>query len=148
MSWIRVYIHVVFSTKNRESLLTSTELRRKVFQHIKDNAEEKDIRLDCINGWNDHAHCLISLGCDQTISKIVQLIKGESSYWINQNKLIEGKFSWQDDFWAVGVSESHIDAVRKYIHEQEEHHKTKSFAEEINEFMDKYGWSYIKEKQF
>ena len=145
MSWIRVYIHIVFSTKNREPLLTSAELRRKAFQHIKDNAEEKDIRLDCINGWNDHAHCLISLGCDQTISKVVQLIKGKSSYWINQNELIPHKFSWQDDFWAVGVSESHVEAVRKYIHEQEEHHETKSFTDEINDFMEKYGWSFHKD---
>ncbi len=145
MSWVRVYIHIVFSTKNRESFLNSKELRKKVFQHIKQHAEEKGIWLDCVNGWQEHAHCLISLGKEQTISKVAQLIKGESSFWINQHKLTESKFNWQDDYWAVGVSESNLDSVRKYIHTQEEHHSKKSFTEEVNEFMKKYGWSIIKE---
>ena len=146
MSWVRVYIHVVFSTKNREPFLNSEKLRRQVFQHIKKNADEKDIWLDCVNGWQEHAHCLISLGKEQTISKVAQLIKGESSFWINQSKLTENKFVWQDDFWAVGVSESHLQSVRNYIHNQEEHHRQKSFTEEVNEFMEKNGWSFIKEK--
>jgi putative transposase len=53
---------------------------------------------------------------------------------------------WQDDYWVVGVSESHLESVRKYIHNQEEHHSKKSFSEEINGFMEKYGWTFIKEK--
>jgi putative transposase len=135
---------MVFSTKNREPFLYSKELRRQVFQHIKKNAAAKEIWLDCVNGWHEHAHCLISLGKEQTISKVAQLIKGESSFWINQNKLTEHKFVWQDDYWAVGVSESQLHSVRNYIHNQEEHHSIKVFNDEVNEFMEKYGWSYIK----
>jgi putative transposase len=145
MSWVRVYIHMVFSTKNRIPFLNSKELRKQVFQHIKKNAEEKEIWLDCVSGWQEHAHCLISLGKDQCISKVAQLIKGESSFWINQNKLMANKFEWQDDYWVVGVSESHLKNVRNYIHSQEEHHSNKSFTDEVNEFMEKYGWSFIKE---
>jgi putative transposase len=145
MSWVRIYIHMVFSTKNREPFLNSSELRKSVFQHVKQNATEKGIWLDSVNGWKDHAHCLISLGKEQTISKVAQLIKGESSFWINHNILIDCKFTWQDDFWAVGVSESHVRSVRDYIHHQEEHHYRKSFTKEVNEFMEKYGWSFIKE---
>ncbi|MFZ4796759.1 MAG: IS200/IS605 family transposase [Bacteroidia bacterium] len=145
MSWVRVYMHMVFSTKNRQPFLNSSELRRNVFEHIKNNAEEKGIWLDCINGYQEHAHCLISLGKEQTISKVAQLIKGESSYWINQNNLTTEKFVWQDDYWIVGVSESHLESVRKYIHNQEIHHSDQSFEREINNFMDKYGWSFIKE---
>jgi REP element-mobilizing transposase RayT len=144
MSWVRVYIHLVFSTKNREPFLNSTELRKKVFQHIKQNAEEKGIWLDCVSGWQDHAHCLISLGRKQTISKVVQLIKGESSFWINQNKLTESKFEWQDDYWAVGVSEGQVQVVRKYIHNQEQHHTKETFTNEVEDFMKKYGWSFEK----
>jgi len=146
MSWVRVYMHMVFSTKNREPFLNSSELRRNVFEHIKNNAEEKGIWLDCINGYQEHAHCLISLGKEQTISKVAQLIKGESSYWINQNNLTTEKFVWQDDYWIVGVSESHLESVRKYIHNQEIHHSNQSFESEINNFMEKYGWSFLKEK--
>src|SRR3972149_8587507 len=128
MSWVRVWIHLVFSTKNKEPFLQTGEIRKKVFQHIKQNAEEKRIWLDCINGYHDHAHCLISLNKDQSISKIAQLIKGESSNWINKNNIIKSKFIWQDDYWATSVSESHIKEVRKYILEQEEHHKRVTFA--------------------
>ena len=146
MSWVRIYIHMVFSTKNREPFLNSLELRENVFQHIKKNAEEKGIWLDCINGYSDHAHCLISLGKEQSISKVAQLIKGESSFWINQNNLTSQKFMWQDDYWAVGVSESHLESVRRYIHNQEAHHSRNSFSEEINQFMEKYAWELIQEK--
>ena len=146
MSWVRVYIHLVFCTKNREPFLNSKELRKEVFQHIKNNAVEKEIWLDCVSGWQEHAHCLISIGREQTISKVAQLIKGESSFWINQNKLTKKKFVWQDDYWAVGLSESHLQSVRNYIHRQEEHHSSKTFTKEVDEFMEKYGWSFVKEK--
>ncbi len=72
---------------------------------------------------------------DQTISKVAQLIKGESSFWINKNKLTKEKFIWQDDYWAVSVSESHFEKVKKYILEQEEHHRRKTFQEEVDDFM-------------
>jgi len=144
MSWVRVYIHIVFSTKNREPFLNSSSLRKSVFQHIKQNASEKGIWLDCVNGYQEHTHCLISLGKEQTISKVAQLIKGESSFWINKNKLTKQKFNWQDDFWAVGVSESHLKAVRNYIYEQETHHKTVPFSQEVDTFMKKHGWQLIK----
>jgi REP element-mobilizing transposase RayT len=136
----------VFSTKNREAYLPTVELRNKVFQHITHNAEKKDIWLDSINGHNNHVHCLISLGREQSISKVAQLIKGESAFWINQNRLIKGRFVWQDDYWAISVSERHLQFVREYIRNQEEHHRTKSFTEEINEFMKKYGWEIVKER--
>jgi putative transposase len=141
MSWVRVYIHIVFTTKNREPFLNSVALRKQVFQHIKQNALDKDIWLDCVNGYSEHAHCLISLKRDQTISKVVQLIKGESSFWVNKNKLTENYFMWQDDYWAVGVSESQVERVRRYIHNQEIHHAKKSFTTEINEFIEKYNCS-------
>lgn len=146
MSWVRIWVHLVFSTKNREPYLNSKELREKVFQHIQDNAKSKGIWLDSVNGYQDHTHCLISVNKDQTISKIAQFIKGESSYWINKNKLTKTKFIWQDDYWAVSVSESHIKSIREYISKQEEHHKVKSFTEEVDEFMKKYGWKFIQDE--
>lgn len=145
MSWVKVYIHMVFSTKNRVPFLNSIELRKTVFRHIKINAGEKGIWLDCVSGFSDHAHCLISLGKEQSISQVAQLIKGESSFWINKNKLTSNQFIWQDDYWAAGVSERHIDAVRRYIHNQEVHHSKQLFSEEINGFMEKYGWNFIEE---
>ena len=145
MSWVRVWIHLVFSTKNREPFLNSKEIRKQVFQHIKQNAEEKSIWLDCVSGYHDHAHCLISLNKDQTISKAAQLIKGESSFWINQNKPTKSKFAWQDDYWAISINESQLQGLRAYIHQQEEHHIKKSFPDEVDEFMKEYGLTIAKE---
>ena len=139
MPFVKVWIHFVWSTKNREPLLTS-EIRNEVFQHIRDNAKEKGIYLDFIGGYVDHVHCLISLGTGQEIEEIVQLIKGESSHWINKNKLCGGRFSWQDEYFGVSVSENVLDSVRKYIAKQEEHHRTKSFDEEIEGFMKRAGF--------
>ncbi len=144
MSYVRIYVHLVFSTKNRASCLSSKSIRFKVCKHIKDNAKEKKIWLDCVNGYHDHLHCLVSLGATQTIGNVALLIKGESSFWINKHKMINEIFGWQDDYWAVGVSESHIKYVRKYIHNQEDRHKHISFSEEIDVFMKKHGWKIIK----
>jgi len=143
MSFVKIWIHLVFSTKDREPLL-SKEFRYDLHKHIIQNCKEKDIFLQAINGYTDHSLCLISLGKDQTISKVSQLIKGESSFWINKNNLTAEKFSWQDDYFAVSVSESQVETVINYIKNQEKHHSTKSFDDEVNEFMTRYGWQTIK----
>ncbi|MEJ7626532.1 MAG: IS200/IS605 family transposase [Ferruginibacter sp.] len=136
MSFTNIWIHLVWATKNRELILTN-EVRPKIFAHMKQNAKSKNIHLDTINGYLDHVHCLISINTEQTISKIVQLIKGESSYWINKNKLMPYKFEWQNEYFAASVSESGVNRVRNYIENQEEHHKKKTFLEEYEEFISK-----------
>jgi REP element-mobilizing transposase RayT len=144
MSFIKVYIHFVWSTKNWEPILKTKELRKKVWQHIRENAIEKGIFIDFINGFSQHCHCLISLGGDQTIQKIMQLIKGESAYWINKNQVTDTKFEWQDEYYAVSVSQSMLDRVREYIKYQEEHHTRENFKEELNVFIEKYGFEKYK----
>ena len=145
MPFIKIYIHLVFSTLNRKPLLNSLDLRIKVWKHIKENATQKGIFIDMINGYSDHCHCLISLGSNQTIEKIVQLIKGESSFWINKNNLTIEKFIWQDEYFAVSVSESMIENVRNYIRNQEKHHQKKTFIEEYNEFIEKYNFQKLND---
>jgi REP element-mobilizing transposase RayT len=140
MSFIKIYVHLVFSTKNRAPYLNTFDLRIKVWKHIKEYASEKGVFLDMINGYSDHCHCLISLGSNQNIEKIVQLLKGESSYWINKQRLTKDKFSWQDEYFAVSVSETRLDTVRNYIKNQEQHHQKKSFADEYQEFLEKYNF--------
>jgi putative transposase len=80
MPYINVYIHFVWCTKNREPYLESPETRKSLWEHMKENALKKNIFVDCINGYKEHCHCIISLKHDQTMSKIMQLLKGESSY--------------------------------------------------------------------
>ena len=140
MPHIKVYIHLVWTTKDRLPLLFTPDIRIKVWKHIKENADKKGIFIDTVNGYAEHCHCLISLSSNQTIEKVVQLIKGESSFWINKEKLINDRFGWQDEYFAVSVSESMVERVRNYIRNQESHHKKVSFTDEYNEFMDKFGF--------
>ena len=146
MPYIKTYIHFVWSTKNRYPFLDTKELRQKVWHHIKENAKEKGIFVDYVSGYSDHCHCLVSLGPDQTIQKTIQMIKGESSFWINKNALCLNKFDWQDEYFAVSVSESLIENVRNYIKKQEEHHSNHSFEEEYCKFFEKYKFAKTPNK--
>ncbi len=134
MSQVSIWVHAVFTTKDRQPFLQK-DIRKNVFEHIIENCKKKKIYLRNINGHLDHAHCLLSLGKDQTISEVMQLIKGESSFWINKNNLIPTKFNWQDDFYAVSVCESEVERVAQYINNQEEHHTKKTFTEELEELI-------------
>ena len=127
-------VHVIWSTKNRAALITK-ELKPILLNHIKENSIRKGIFIDRMNCVKDHIHLLVSLGTDQTISKTVNLIKGESSNWVNKQKMIGSKFEWQDEYIALSVSYSLLNKVRSYIEKQEEHHRKKTFSEEYNEFM-------------
>ena len=97
MGYIKIWVHLVWTTKNREPFLTK-EIRKQILDHLLKNAIDKGIYIDFINGYLEHVHCLVSLGSGQNIDKIVMLLKGESSYWINKNKLIRQKFEWQDEY--------------------------------------------------
>ena len=87
MGYIKIWVHLVWTTKRREPFLVK-EIRRDIFSHIRENADKKGIYIDFINGYLEHVHCLISLRSGQNIDKIMMLLKGESSYWINKNNII------------------------------------------------------------
>ena len=144
MSFVKIWVHLVFSTKKRQPFLKK-EIRTKMIKHIIDNCKEKGIFLQAINGYDDHLHCLISLGKDQSIAKVSQLIKGESSFWLNNQKLLLDKFQWQDDYFAISVSQSQLPTVMNYIKKQEEKHSKKSFLDEVDEFVKIYGFENIKD---
>jgi REP element-mobilizing transposase RayT len=134
MPHIEVFAHLVWSTKYREPLL-ERRVRQTVFDHIKLNARNKDIHIDTLGGYIDHMHSLVSLSPEMSISKMMQLIKGESSFWINRERLLPKKFEWQDEYYAVSVSPDQLDRVRQYIAEQESHHRMKTFEEEVKLMM-------------
>lgn len=137
MPYVRFWVHLNWSTKNKERIIDST-LREQLLPHILENAKSKDIYVDTVNCVGDHIHVLVSLGASQSLSKVVQLIKGESSHWVNLNGLLDGKFEWQDDYFCVSVSDSAVARVREYIRDQENHHKRKTYEEEYQEFMKEY----------
>jgi REP element-mobilizing transposase RayT len=130
MSHIRIWVHCVWATKNRIPYLKDS-IRDKVIFHILENSRQKGIYVDHINGYEEHLHALISLGGRQNISDLVQKIKGESSHWINDNKLTRVRFEWQDDFYCISVGVSEVDRVREYIRTQVSHHQKISGEEEL-----------------
>lgn len=121
--------------------MISNQLKPLLLQHIRENCSKKGIYLDCLNCVEAHIHLLVSLGTEQTIAKVAMLIKGESSFWINKHELLKSKFEWQDDYFALSVSESAIDKVRQYIAGQEEHHKKRSVQQEYEEFLKLHGFT-------
>jgi putative transposase len=139
MPYVKNWLHCVWATKNRTPFLIG-EMKYEVINHIRSNAKEKGIYIDFMNGHSEHLHCLLSLSPDQSLSKVIQLIKGEASFWINKNALIRSKFEWAEEYFAVSVSETHLPKVREYIRNQEEHHKTLSWEKEYSEFISKYGF--------
>ena len=144
MSYLNIWIHFVWATKNRAPLLTKN-IRQDIFKHIKANGHLKNIHIDFVNGYVEHVHCLVSLNQKQTIAEVAQLMKGESSFWINKNKLTPEKFEWQDEYFAVSVSEKDVNKVREYIKNQESHHSKTTFAQEYDLFMKKYGFRLLKD---
>jgi REP element-mobilizing transposase RayT len=105
MAFVRVWIHAVWGTKSKHPYLVN-EIKQKVINHINENAKQKYIFIDSINGYYEHLHCLLGLNAEMSISKAMQLIKGESAFWINKQKITVGKFEWADEYFAVSVSES------------------------------------------
>ena len=132
MPYVKVYIHFVWSTKNRIPYLSTRNLRETMWKHILENGKEKDIFIDFVNGHVDHCHCLVSMAPQQSMSKVMQLIKGEAAHWFNKQELIEGKFEWQDEYYAASVSESNLNKVRMYIKNQEIHHLKDSSIKEFD----------------
>ena len=146
MPFVKIWIHAVWSTKRRQPLLKQS-MREELFKHIHQNAVAKGILIDSVNGYVDHVHCMFRLKNDQTISKVMQLIKGESSFWANKHKMVDPKLVWQEEYFAVSISESQVNTVRNYILNQETHHTKQAFGEEYDEFIQKFGFNVINDNE-
>ena len=143
MSFTKILIHAVWATKDRKPLM-SIENKNTLCQHIREYTPSKNIHLVNVNGWHEHLHCLISMSSNQNVATLMNLIKGESSFWANKNLKWTEKFGWQDDYFAVSISQSHFDIVNNYIHNQESHHQKKTFKEEYDEFIKNYEFHDFK----
>jgi putative transposase len=143
MPYVKNWLHCVWGTKNKIPFLLG-ETKFDIINHIRTNARSKGIYIDFLNGNREHLHCLLTLKHDQSLSKVMQLIKGESSFWINKNSLTKYKFEWAEEYFGISVSESHISIIREYIKNQEVHHKIKTWQEEYDELMEKYGFDKLQ----
>ena len=140
-SFNKIWIHFIWSTKERIPLLNQT-IEQKLYQFISDQLKEQGCPVRIINGMPDHIHCLFLLNPQKSIAEIVKQIKGSSSHFINQNNFIANKFSWQTGYASYSVSESMVDKVYQYIKNQKIHHQKKTFQQEYDEFLKLYGFEY------
>jgi REP element-mobilizing transposase RayT len=127
-------IHVIFSTKGRDKLIPE-EIQPRLWAFMGGIARKNGFTAVAIGGMNDHAHALLALPATMSLAKSVQLIKGGSSKWCNEN--LPGRFAWQEGYAAFSVSASHKDAVVRYILNQRVHHAKRTFENELSEFLRK-----------
>ena len=150
-TYTQIYIHVVFAVQARESLIKA-EWREDLFKYIAGILKNQGIKLLAIGGVEDHIHILFGMSPTISLSDLIREVKANSSKYINENKFVRGKFYWQEGFGAFSYSRSQIDAVAKYILNQEQHHAGRSFKDEyvalLNrfevEFDDRYLFDWIE----
>jgi REP element-mobilizing transposase RayT len=131
---------------NREKLLTKDAAQR-LSAYLTEYAKTKGIymKINYVNA--DHVHALVDLPTGVSVEELMQLLKGSSSHWINQNDLVPGKFAWGRGYGAFSVSESNVDQAVTYIAGQEEHHHVRTFTEEFKEFAERHGLHSISESR-
>ena len=137
----QIYIQIVFAVKGRENLIRR-EHKEELHKYITGIVKGKKQKMLAINCMPDHTHMFLGFTPDMKISDLVRDVKSISSGFINEKKFIKGKFNWQHGFGAFSYSHSHIDRVVKYVLNQEEHHKKKTFREEYIGLLEKFNVEY------
>jgi len=137
-SFNKIWIHAIWSTKNRMPLIHSN-VEYKIHLFMSEQLRELGCPVRIINGMPDHIHCLFLLSPQKSIADVIKQLKGSSSHFINQNDLIDEKFAWQTGYAAYSVSESVVDKVFQYVKNQKQHHNKKTFQKEYDEFIKIYG---------
>jgi putative transposase len=145
-TYTQIHVQFVFAVKYRNGLIIPS-LKEELYQYISGIIKHHNHKLLAINGMPDHIHIFIGMRPTQSISDLMQDIKGSSSKWINEKKFLKVKFEWQEGYGAFSYSKSHVDNVINYIKNQEEHHKKESFRDEylniLNRFEVDYDEKYI-----
>lgn len=133
-TYTQIYIHYVFAVQNRISLIRP-DWETDLYKYMNGIISKQGHLLCVINGMPDHIHALVSMNPKQSPSNLMQDIKRSSTLWINENRLVAGKFSWQEGFGAFSYGKSQVFSISNYIEDQKRHHKKRSFIEEYLQFL-------------
>ena len=147
----QIYIQTVFAVENRLSLIRP-EFKEDLYKYITGIVRNQGQKLISINGMPDHVHILIGLNPAMALADLVREIKADSSNFINRNKWVRGKFSWQEGYGAFSYGHSQLSTIIRYIQNQEKHHSRRSFKDEYLTllrkfdiaFDDKYVFEFIE----
>ena len=140
-TYTQIYLQTVFAVKHRYGLIQPI-WSEDLYRYITGIVQRQEHKMLAINGMSDHVHVFIGLNPKQSISDLMQDIKGDSSKWINDNRLTMGRFAWQTGYGAFSYGHSQIENVVKYIHNQQEHHQQRTFIDEYTTFLRKFSVPY------
>lgn len=140
-TYTQIYLQTVFAVKHRHGLIQPI-WKENLYRYITGIAQKQGHKMLAINGMPDHVHAFIGVNPKQSISDMMQDVKGDSSKWINDKRLIVGRFEWQTGYGAFSYGHSQIDDVVKYIINQEAHHRKRTFMEEYAGFLQKFDVPY------
>ncbi|WP_281634314.1 IS200/IS605 family transposase [Flavobacterium luteolum] len=146
-TYSQLYIQIVFAVKGRQNLI-SKNWKDEIYKYIIGIIVNQKQKLIAIYGMPDHIHILVGIKPNVSISDLVRDIKSSSSKFINEQKWINGKFEWQTGFGAFSYGHSQLTSVIKYIENQEQHHKTKTFKEEYIAFLKLFNIDFKNEYLF
>ncbi len=146
-TYTQLYIQIVFAVQGRQNLIPKQH-KEELHKYITGIVQKRNHKLIAINSMPDHAHIFVGLNPAQSISDLVRDIKTNSSSFITEKKFVHQKFNWQEGYGAFTYSHSQIDAVVKYILNQEEHHKKETFREEYIHFLKKFNVEYDEKYLF
>lgn len=138
-SLARIVVHVIYSTKGRVPFLKDAALREEVHRVLGGILNSIECPPIVIGGVEDHVHLLFVLGRTRDLASVVKEMKRGASIWLKEKQPDMAGFAWQGGYGAFSVSQSQIPAVRRYIENQEEHHKTMSFQDEFRGFLKRHG---------
>lgn len=140
-TYTQVHIQVVFAVQNRDCIIHNS-WKDELYKYISGIVQKNNHKLLAINGMPDHIHILFGLRPSQSISGLMQDIKGCSSKWINEKKLVQSKFSWQEGYGAFSYSRKEVPAIIRYIVNQPAHHSSKAFTEEYLDLLKSFDVEY------
>lgn len=146
-TYTQIFYHVVFAVRNREALIAGP-LKEELYKYIAGIINNQKQKLFIINGMPDHVHMLLNCRPDVNLSNTVKEVKEHSSKFINDKKVLKGKFYWQEGFGAFTVSKRDVPMILNYIKNQEAHHAKQSFKEEYIRFLKEHEVEYKEEYLF
>ena len=141
-SLAKIYVHIVFSTKNRFPFLSDLDIRQEMHAYVGGTFNELECPVITVGGSADHIHVLSILSKNHPVSDVIGKAKRSSSKWIKTKGRGLEKFAWQNGYGVFSVSQSNVDRVRSYIQRQQEHHRRKTFQDEFREFLKAYRLEY------
>lgn len=140
-TYTQIHIQFVFAVKFRKALIEDS-YKQELYQYITGIVQSYGHKMLAINGVADHIHIFIGMRPTQSISDLMQDIKGNSSKWVNDKKFLKVKFEWQGGYGAFSYSKSHVQNVINYVKNQEKHHAKQTFRAEYIDFLKKFDIEY------